>query len=426
MIDSRQYAVGGYSQRGLMACPSCDGVHRLTGLASGGKALCARCGALLFRHLPKSLDRATALYVAALVLFLLANMLPFLSLKLGGRIEQSRLISGSFEMYRAGMPEMGLLVLLTSVVFPFITICGMIYVLLPLRLGISVPWIMPVWRVVRAISPWSLMGVFMLGLLVSVLKLQEMAVIIPGFGFFAFIGLLLVSSAAAANFDPGTIWPRVGPDELKVPIGQGCTAAESGYVSCPACLILMPGPTPGSSAGCPRCGSVVHGIRHAHSLSRSCAYLITASILLVPAYLLPVMTLIRFGQKENSTIFAGVLHLIQDGAWPLGLLVFFASILVPLTKITAMFFLLIMVHLRSDWRLRDRTVLYRLTEAVGAWSMVDIYLISILIALLRMDELATIFPGAGATFFGAAVVMTMMAAHSFDPRLMWDRGIRYD
>jgi paraquat-inducible protein A len=138
------------------------------------------------------------------------------------------------------------------------------------------------------------------------------------------------------------------------------------------------------------------------------------------------MTLIRFGQKENSTIFAGVLHLIQDGAWPLGLLVFFASILVPLTKITAMFFLLIMVHLRSDWRLRDRTVLYRLTEAVGAWSMVDIYLISILIALLRMDELATIFPGAGATFFGAAVVMTMMAAHSFDPRLMWDRGIRYD
>jgi len=170
----------------------------------------------------------------------------------------------------------------------------------------------------------------------------------------------------------------------------------------------------------------MHGPRHGNSLSRTWAYLTTASLLLVPANLFPVMTVVRFGQRENSTILAGVLHLIQDGAWPLGLLVFFASIMVPITKLASLMFLLVMVQRKSDWRRRDRTVLYRVTEALGAWSMVDIYLISILLALLRMEELAAIYPGLGATFFGVAIVMTMMAAHSFDQRMIWDQGAHYD
>jgi paraquat-inducible protein A len=116
------------------------------------------------------------------------------------------------------------------------------------------------------------------------------------------------------------------------------------------------------------------------------------------------------------------MHLIEDGAWPLGLLVFFASFVVPISKIAVLMFLLITVQRGSAWRLRDRSFLYRVTEVVGAWSMVDIFLVGILVALVRMDGMATVYPGPGASFFGAAVVLTMMAAHAFDPRLIWDRA----
>jgi paraquat-inducible protein A len=274
---------------------------------------------------------------------------------------------------------------------------------------------------VRAITPWSLIGVFMLGLLVSIVKLQDLATVIPGIAFFAFIGLLVISAAAVASFDPAVLWPRTGPLAEKPPEGS---AADMGYASCHTCDLLVARPEPGQRWSCPRCGDAIHGMRMHDSLPRTWALLSAATILLIPANILPVMTVIRFGQGEPSTILAGVVHLVEDGAVPLALLVLFASFVVPIAKIAALTVLLLTVQRGSDWRTRDRTLLYRVTEAVGAWSMIDIFLVGILVALVRMDALATVTPGLGATFFGAAVVLTMLAAHSFDPRLVWDRAGR--
>ncbi len=412
-------AVPGYAPDGLIACHACDGAHRIVPVPEGGKALCGRCGTLLYRNLPRSLDHSTALYFAALLLFILANTFPFVALKFGDRVEQTLLISGAFALQRAGMPEIGLLVALTSVVFPFLTICGMLYLLVPLRLGIRPRWMTPVWRMVRTLTPWSLIGVFMLGLLVSVVKLQDLATVIPGIAFFAFIGLLVISAAAVASFDPAVLWPRMGPVTHAVPEGS---AAEMGYATCHTCDLLVARPEPGLAWTCPRCGSGVHGMRAHDSIPRTWALLSAATLLLVPANLLPVMTVIRFGQGEPSTIVGGVVHLLEDGAVPLALLVLFASFVVPIAKIISLVLLLVTVQRGSEWRLRDRTLLYRVTEAVGAWSMIDIFLVGILVALVRMDALATVHPGLGATFFGAAVVLTMLAAHQFDPRLVWDRA----
>lgn len=414
----------GYAADGLIACHACDGAHRIVPVPQGGKALCRRCGALLYRNLPRSLDHSAALYLAALLLFFLANAFPFVALKYGDRVEQSLLISGGFALQRAGMGEIGLLVLLTSVVFPCLTICGMLYLLLPLRLGIRPPWMTPVWRLVRSLSPWSLIGVFMLGLLVSVIKLQDLASIVPGVAFYAFIGLLVVSAAAAASFDPAALWPRMGPAMDGAAVRSGsASAAAMGYAACHTCELLVSRPAAGVHWACPRCGSSVHGMRLPESISRTWAMLGAAILLLVPANVYPVMTVIRFGQGEPSTILSGVVHLIEDGAWPLALLVFFASFVVPITKIAALVLLLVSVQRRSSWRVRDRTLIYRVTEVVGAWSMVDIFLVGILVALVRMDGLATVHPGLGATFFGAAVVLTMLAARAFDPRLVWDRAV---
>ena len=408
---------------GLIACHECDLLHRIAPLAPGGKALCTRCAALLYRNVPDSLDRATALYLTALMLWTMANAFPFVSLKLSGRVEENLMLSGPLALARAGMPEIGVLVFLTSILFPLLTIAGMLYVLLPLRFGWRFPGVAPAYRMVRLLTPWSLIGVFMLGLLVSIVKLLDLADVVPGTGLYAFVGLLLVSAAAHANLDHGAIWPRVGP--LPASAGQaGATAAALGMTSCHTCELLVPAAPHGGHARCPRCGSSVHGLRRPDSIARTWALLGSAAMMLIPANLYPVMTVIQFGQGEPNTILSGVMHLIDSGMWPLGMLVFFASFVVPLSKIAVLVMLLLTVQKGSAWRRRDRTLLYRVTEVVGAWSMIDIFLVGILVALVNMDALASVRPDVGAIFFAAAVVLTMLAAMSFDPRLIWDRAER--
>ena len=170
---------------------------------------------------------------------------------------------------------------------------------------------------------------------------------------------------------------------------------------------------------CPRCTTPLHHRTH-NSIEKTWALLLSATILLLPANIYPVMTVIRFGQGEPSTILGGVMKLIEAGMWGLAMIVFVASIVVPGMKLIILAFLCISVQRKSDWRPRDRTVLYRVTEVVGAWSMVDIYLVGLLSALVSLGTLSTIRPEIGAVFFAAVVVITMFAAQSFDPRLIWD------
>ncbi|MEO5366513.1 MAG: paraquat-inducible protein A [Magnetococcus sp. WYHC-3] len=170
---------------------------------------------------------------------------------------------------------------------------------------------------------------------------------------------------------------------------------------------------------CPRCGAVLHR-RKPDSLARTWALLLAAMILYIPANVLPIMTVTKMGHTETSTIWSGILSLGAAGMWPLALLVFFASLVVPLVKIALLVLLTWSAGRRSRWRPRLRTQLYRFTEAIGQWSMVDIFLVSLLSAVVDMEAVASIEPEPGATWFGAVVVLTMLAARSFDPRLIWD------
>jgi paraquat-inducible protein A len=155
-------------------------------------------------------------------------------------------------------------------------------------------------------------------------------------------------------------------------------------------------------------------------VQRTWALVIAAIICYVPANTLPIMSVTSLGQTQSDTIMSGVVFLLHHGMWPLAVIVFVASVFVPLLKIIILIFLLISLQLRSTWRPRDRTRLYRITEAVGRWSMVDIYVVTILVALVRLGNLASIEAGPGAVFFAAVVVITIFAAMSFDPRLIWD------
>jgi paraquat-inducible protein A len=197
------------------------------------------------------------------------------------------------------------------------------------------------------------------------------------------------------------------------------SAASLGLLSCHACGLLSRAPAQGAEARCPRCGSHLH-LRKPHSIGRTSALLIAAYILFLPANLLPVMETGSMFGSQRDTIMSGVVYLWVTGSWPLAALVFFASIVVPLVKLIALTFLAVSVQRRSGRLMAQRTGLYRLLEFIGRWSMLDIYVITLLSALVQIQGLATITPGPGAVAFGAVVVLTMLAAMAFDPRLIWD------
>ncbi len=398
----------------IIACHECDHFYFYELIPAGAKAKCQQCGSLLYRHIPDSLNRSLALYFTALILFLIANAFPFLSLELGGRVVENILFSSGWAMYELGMGELGVLIILTSILFPFIVITGMLYLLIPARMGTAAPFMAQVYRIVNSIGPWSLVGVFMLGVLIAIVKLQDLANVITGPSLIALALLLVVYTAARASFDPHDLWSSTKHKSSGISHDD---IASRKILNCHTCGFLSL--HTGELQTCHRCTSSLHYRKH-NSIEATWALLASAFVLLVPANVYPVMTVIRFGQGEPSTILSGVLHLIESGMWGLAMIVFVASIVVPVMKLTILFFLLISVHKKSIWRPRDRTLLYRVTEMVGAWSMVDIFLIGLLSSLVRLDSLSTIRPGIGAIFFAGVVVITMFAAHSFDPRLIWD------
>ena len=202
---------------------------------------------------------------------------------------------------------------------------------------------------------------------------------------------------------------------------QWRSAMAARCASCHDCGMLSRLPhLEAHGAACARCGAELH-VRKRNSLQRTWALLIAAALCYAPANLFPVMTVTSLGQVQSDTIMSGVIFLLNHGMWPLAAIVFTASIFVPLAKLFSLAFLLVSVQRGSAWRPAERTRAYRVTLAIGRWSMVDIYVVTILVALVRLGNLATIEAGAGAVFFGAVVVLTMLAAETFDPRLIWDR-----
>ncbi|MDT8386359.1 MAG: paraquat-inducible protein A [Thiogranum sp.] len=195
-------------------------------------------------------------------------------------------------------------------------------------------------------------------------------------------------------------------------------ARDFGMTSCHTCELLVRVPSH-RHAHCPRCGAQVH-LRKRYSIGATWAFLIAAMLMYLPANLLPVMTTVYLGSGQPDTIMSGVILLFLNGEWPLALIVFVASILIPLLKMIALTYLLISVQRRSSFQHRHRARLYRVTELVGRWSMVDIFVVALLVALVQVGSIASVYPGAGARAFAAVVILTMLAAMSFDPRLIWD------
>jgi len=405
----------------LLACRDCGQLHRAPGAVLAGKGLaCVRCGSNLSRYPPLPIDVALALATTALILFLLANAYPIFVVSLEGRTGQDLLISGPLRLSEYGGPfaGLGMLVAGLSFVVPLAWMCLVVIVLAGLRWGDPAlrARFAPLWKTALLLYPWSMLDVYLLGTYVAYTRLAQAVETTVAPGGYALGALVLVQALLILTLGRKRVWDLIAdPQPLAPRPGEP-------WLACEVCQLVLAAPAadaPRANRRCPRCTTDLEPRRRG-SLSATLALTSAAAILYLPANLLPVMTIERFGRVGTYTILGGVEELLLLGLWPLALLVFFASIVVPMAKLVSLAWFLHMIRRRSARWLRERTRLYRFIDFVGRWSNIDVFMVSILAASLQFGFLTTVDPEAGIVSFAAVVALTMLATAAFDPRLMWD------
>ena len=206
-------------------------------------------------------------------------------------------------------------------------------------------------------------------------------------------------------------------------VRDAVTARQAGFVLCRKCHLLMDQKALEMNRHCPRCGARLL-LRKPESLTRTWALLITSLILLFPANLLPIMTVTYLGDKEPNTIMQGIEYFIQSGTYVIAFLIFFASVLVPIFKVAGI--MLVLLSIRRKWMgwLRHKTLMFRMIRFIGRWSMLDIFVIALMVAIVEFGTLNSIHAAPAATYFAGVVVFTMLAANTFDTRLLWEEADR--
>ncbi|MBS0222769.1 MAG: paraquat-inducible protein A [Proteobacteria bacterium] len=416
----------------LRECMGCGLFQVVPELDPDMRSQCLRCGTLLRRTRSNPLDRGLALNIAALILYIIVWTAMLMTVSTAGIVHESTLASGPLELVRQGLWPLALAVVFTTGLAPLGKFAGTIYVLVGLRLHRPLPNLRGVFLFARKIGIWSMLEVLLLGVFVAYTKLGDIVHMDIGPAVYALGLLTVVVVWADTVLEPDAVWEAIErTGQTHAPIAEPRPLAfRPGAVSCEACgMVSVPaGSDADHDTHCPRCGSALHE-RKPDSLNRTWAFVIAGAIFYIPANYYPVLTVIQSGAGAPSTILGGVEELLASQMYPLALLVFFASILVPVFKLIGLALMLMATMLvRSEAGasvlLPQRTRLYYVVAWIGRWSMVDIFMESLLGALVQFGTIATIEPGIGAVAFCAVVLLTIIAAETFDPRLMWDAAGR--
>ena len=362
-----------------------------------------------------NIDTAIALAICALVLFFLSNAYPLVSIQVNGATRDTTLVGAALAFYAQDHGGLAALVFITTVAGPFLQICSLLYLLVPLRQSREAPGQNMVFRLLAQVRPWTFIEVFMLGVLVALVRLSAYARVIPGVALWSCVLLMLTLRGFDQPHDARTVLALGGrePQMRAAPTGRSL-----GLMVCLQCRATVRA-LQVAYPRCPRCYAHLYQ-RKPHSLGLTAALLICAAILYIPANLLPVMVTRTLFDDEQDTIMSGVLVLLHSGSWPIAVLVFVASIVVPLLKILSLSVVLFSAWRRSPRYRTQRSELFRMVEFIGRWSMLDVYAISLLVALVQIRSLAFVSVGWGALAFASVVVLTTFAARTFDERLLWE------
>jgi paraquat-inducible protein A len=397
----------------LRECPGCGLFQTVPALAPGMTAQCIRCPTTLRRTSTHRLDHIIAITVAAFVLLVVMCSTTLMSVETAGISHTANLFSGPEELVRRNMAALGAVVVFVTVLAPLGRLIGALYVLVRSHESRPPRHLRRVFALAEKLRPWSMIDVFVFGVFVAYVKLGDLVTIGLAAGVYALLALTFVLVWMDSALDREAVWERL---DHRSPTGGSCRGS-AGAVGCETCgLVSMPSP---EDERCPRCESVLHE-RKRDSIARTWALVIAAAVLYIPANYYPVLTVVQLGAGQPSTILGGVEELLTARQYPLAALVFFASIAVPMLKLAGLSIMLIATQTgRVGW-LRDRTRLYHIVRFIGRWSMIDIFMESLLGALVVFGSVITIEPGVGALAFCGVVILTMFAAETFDPRLMWD------
>jgi paraquat-inducible protein A len=371
------------------------------------------------RHASRhDVDHIIALALTAFILLIVMCSTTLMSVETSGIKRTADLFSGPEELARQNMSELAAVIIFVTVVAPLIRLVGTLYVLARLHERPPPFHLRRVFAWAERLRPWSMVEVFVFGVFVAYVKLGDLVTIGLATGVYALLALTFVLVWMDSALDREAIWER-----LYQTAPCSGTPILAGMVACETCgLVSAPRP---DDPVCPRCDSVLHR-RKPNSVARTWALVIAAAVLYIPANYYPVLSVVQLGAGQPSTILGGVEELLTAGQYPLAALVFFASIAVPMLKLFGLSIMLITIQTgRTGW-LRDRTRLYHIVRFVGRWSMIDIFMESLLGALVAFGSIVTIEPGAGALAFCAVVILTMFAAETFDPRLMWDAAAEHE
>lgn len=390
-----------------VACHDCALVQLLPPLGLHSLARCVRCDAVLdAREPPDSTPLALAL--AALSCGFLANAFPVLQVTLAGRARSNLLVTGPRALIAHHDALLGLLVATFSIVIPLLWLGAICYVLSHLSLGSRPRELGPLFRLAERLRPWAMTEVYVVGGYVAFTRLEELGPVSIGIGGWAVAATAFLTFLVDRSLDRRHVW-----DSIRRPRSVPRTERTLG---CPQCDLVTALP---EDARCPRCRCPLRQ-RKKNSLTRTVALSVAGAALYLPANILPIMAVGRLGRPNPDTIISGIGELARRGYWPLAIIVLFASVLVPVLKLLSLTWFVLSVRRRWTWALHFRTRLYRLVDAVGRWSNIDVFMISLLVALVQFGVLATVEAKAGALAFASVVVITMLAAQAFDPRLMWD------
>lgn len=365
-----------------LSCHHCGVAYRRPELSPGEWATCIRCGSTLETYASFSAAAWLAVLIATVITFTLANAFPVATLFVQGAGQAASFIDAVVVTWQAGYPEVAVITFAAGFFLPACQLGLLIWIFgamafgrLPLFFETIVHWI-------DRLKPWCMIPVFLMGVLVAVVKLAGLASLKPGIGLFATAITAILITALS----------RLSSEKIRF------MAHDLGLDVKQAEIPKPPSPT---------------------LITRTWALMLGAAILYIPANMLPIMSVSTMGSVSSHTILGGVIELWHMGSWDIALVVFIASVVVPLFKLIALGVLVFLTQQRAGIKLRERTHMYVIVEFIGQWSMLDVFVVILLSALGHFGSLLSIQPGGGAAAFGGVVILTMLAAMGFDPRLAW-------
>ncbi|WP_434359173.1 paraquat-inducible protein A [Parasalinivibrio latis] len=412
----------------LIACEECGLVSEIPPMRGGQSASCSRCGHTLVRRIEFPHATMMAYGISSLVMLLLSTVFPFMSFSVQGIKHEITLMYAVKVFHYFGNNTLAVLLLITIIVLPALYILTLMYLFhvaekhrrkaKPIR---HPGLIKQLCRLVFRIETWLLVDVFLVGVLVSLVKIASLADVGMGHSFWAFCAYTVLVIKCMRNADKEWLWEHLFPSYPVNGVKSGDTHLSGNHVACGLCEQINPvvGEVPGN---CVRCGSMLQPYEPERSLQWAWAFLIAAFIFYIPANLYPMMYTSSLGSTEVSTIMDGVIMLWNMGSYPIAMVIFIASIFVPLTKMLILTWLFVSAkrgRVSEDGESVVRLKYYRVTEIIGRWSMIDVFVVAILTALVQLKGLMSITPGPAALYFALVVVLTICSALVFDPRVFW-------